>query len=264
MADTNAKMTQATPQEVIVSVVAGLFAPLLAIFLIVQLILGIQGKHIADTTSDAAVKATEARIRPVATLAALDANAPRVEQTGQQVFEAVCTSCHTAGALGAPKYQNKGDWAPRIAQGYDTLIKHALEGIRQMPARGGNPDLSDIEIARAVAYMANAAGASFKEPEAAPPAAAGAAAGGKPDATKGKVVFDANCAACHATGVAGAPKLGDKAAWAPRVATGYDTLLTSALKGKNAMPAKGGNADLADADVGNAVMYLYVEGGGKP
>ena len=158
MADSNAKMTQATPQEVIISVVAGLFAPLLAIFLIVQLVLGIQQEHKPDTTSNAAQKATLARIKPVAKLAALDANTPKVEKSGQEVYDAVCTSCHTSGALGAPKFNNKGDWAARLGQGYETLIKHSVEGIRQMPARGGDGDLSDIEVARAVAYMANAAG----------------------------------------------------------------------------------------------------------
>lgn len=275
MADSHAKMTQATPQEIIISVLAGLFAPLLAIFLIVQLVLGIQDKHKPDTTSEAAQKATLDRIKPFSTLVALDANAPKVEKSGQEVFEAVCTTCHTPGALGAPKFQNKGDWGPRIKQGYDTLIKHALEGIRQMPPRGGDADLSDTEVARAVAYMANAAGANFKAPEMPAPAAAAPAAGktadagkaaaapAKPDPAKGKAVFESTCAACHGTGVAGAPKLGDKAAWAPRVSQGFATLYDHALHGIRAMPAKGGNADLSEADLANAVAYLVTEGGGK-
>ena len=103
-----------TPVEFIISVVAGLLAPLLAIFLIVQLVLGIQAGHKPDTSSEAAQKATLARIKPVAQLAALDANAPRVEKSGQEVYDAVCTSCHAAGALGAPKFENKGDWGSRI------------------------------------------------------------------------------------------------------------------------------------------------------
>lgn len=177
MADSHAKMTQATPQEVIISIVAGLFAPLLAIFLVIQLVLGIQGHHQADTTSEAAQKATAARIKPFAQLDALDANAPKVEKSGQEVYGAVCTACHAAGALGAPKFENKGDWGPRIAQGYETLVKHATEGIRLMPPRGGASDLSDTEVARAVAYMANAGGAKFTAPEAAAPAAATPAAG---------------------------------------------------------------------------------------
>jgi cytochrome c5 len=168
MADSHAKMTQATPQEIIIALLAGLFAPLLAIFLIVQLVLGIQEEQKLDTTSEAAQKATLARIKPFAQLAALDANAPKVEKSGQEVYDAVCTSCHATGALGAPKFDSKGDWGPRNSQGYDTLVKHAIEGIRQMPPRGGDGDLSDVEVARAVAYLANSGGASFKAPEPAP------------------------------------------------------------------------------------------------
>jgi cytochrome c5 len=271
MADPHAKMTQATPQEVIISIVAGLFAPLLAIFLVVQLVLGIQDEQKPDTTSEAAQKAIAERIKPVAHLEAVDANAPKVEKSGQEVFEAICTSCHTAGALGAPKFDNKGDWGPRIAQGYDTLVKHAIEGIRQMPPRGGGSDLSDVEVARAVAYMANSGGAKFTAPEAAAPAAAAPAAAGtaatasaaKPDPAKGKAIYEGTCAACHATGVAGAPKLGDKAAWSARIGQGFEGLYRSALNGKNAMPAKGGNADLPEADLANAVSYMLVEADGK-
>jgi cytochrome c5 len=89
---------------------------------------------------------------------------------------------------------------------------------------------------------------------AAPGAAAPAAAGG--DAAKGKSVYDTACMACHAAGVAGAPKAGDKAAWAPRLKTGMDVLMTSALKGKGAMPPKGGNAGIADTDIKTAVEYM--------
>jgi cytochrome c5 len=247
---------------VIISVIAGLLAPLLAIFLVVQLIRGIQEKQVDTDTTEAANKAVVERIKPFATLAAQDANSPRVEQSGEQVFTAVCSSCHTPGALGAPKFNSKSDWGPRLGQGFDTLVKHAIEGIRQMPARGGNPDLSDIEVARAVAYMANSGGASFKEPAAEAAAAPGAGAA-KIDLVKGQATYTATCAACHGTGVAGAPKLGDKAAWAPRIQQSFEALYTNALKGKNAMPAKGGNADLAEADLANAVAYMVKEAGGK-
>ena len=83
-----------------------------------------------------------------------------------------------------------------------------------------------------------------------------AADAGKTAAPSGKAVYDANCQACHAAGVAGAPKLGDKAAWAPRIGSGAAALLASALKGKNAMPPKGGNVALPDADVKAAVEYM--------
>jgi cytochrome c5 len=83
-----------------------------------------------------------------------------------------------------------------------------------------------------------------------PPAAGKSAAGG------GKATYDAVCTVCHGAGVAGAPKLGDKAAWAPRIKTGLDALHASALKGKGAMPPKGGNPSLSDADVSAAVDYM--------
>ena len=77
---------------------------------------------------------------------------------------------------------------------------------------------------------------------------------GKP--RDGATVYNTLCSACHATGVAGAPKTGDKAAWAPRIATGTAALLKSATEGKNAMPARGGAADLTDAELKAAVDYL--------
>ena len=83
--------------------------------------------------------------------------------------------------------------------------------------------------------------------------AAAAPASAKPD---GKKIYDTTCMVCHAAGVAGAPKFGDKAAWAPRLKTGMDALYAVALKGKGAMPAKGGNAALPDADVKAAVDYM--------
>ena len=99
----------------------------------------------------------------------------KVEKSGEEVFNAVCTACHTTGAAGAPKFGDKGAWGARIAQGYDTLVKNAINGIRGMPARGGGADLTDGEVARAMVYMANKAGANFKAPEAPKPAAAPAA-----------------------------------------------------------------------------------------
>ena len=75
-------------------------------------------------------------------------------------------------------------------------------------------------------------------------------------AADGKAVYEATCAMCHAAGVAGAPKFGDKAAWAPRIATGKPALVVSVTKGKNAMPPKGGNTALTDADIAAAVDYI--------
>ena len=97
---------------------------------------------------------------------------------------------------------------------------------------------------------------SSGESVAAAPSVPQAAASGKPQALSGKAVYDQTCVACHAQSVAGSPKLGDKAAWAPRIKTGTDSLVQSVLKGKGAMPPKGGNLSLPDADVEAAVDYM--------
>lgn len=109
------------------------------------------------------------------------------------------------------------------------------------------------ELVLAGSPQAATAATVANAPAAAPMAAAPAAAGG---ANKAKSIYDTSCAACHGSGVAGAPKLGDKQAWAPRIKAGNATLYNSALKGKNAMPAKGGNTSLADADVKAVVDYM--------
>ena len=80
-----------------------------------------------------------------------------------------------------------------------------------------------------------------------------AAAGGKRD---GATIYGTVCQACHASGAAGAPKAGDKAAWAPRIAQGLPTLLKNATNGKGAMPPKGGAADLSDDELKSAVEHL--------
>ncbi len=100
-----------------------------------------------------------------------------------------------------------------------------------------------------------AAPAAVQVAVAAPAATASATSAGG-DSAKGKSIYDASCAACHGAGIAGAPKAGDKAAWAPRLKSGKDAMVTNVIKGKGAMPPKGGNAALADADIKAAVDYL--------
>jgi cytochrome c5 len=94
------------------------------------------------------------------------------------------------------------------------------------------------------------------DPGAAPQQTAQAQPAGKPAAVDGKTVYSQTCVACHAQSVAGSPKLGDKAAWAPRIKQGMDVLVQSALKGKGAMPPKGGNAALTDEQVRAAVEFM--------
>lgn len=80
----------------------------------------------------------------------------------------------------------------------------------------------------------------------------------------GEAVYSKACIACHSSGVAGAPKVGDKAAWEPRLAQGMDTLMSTALKGKGAMPPKGGHVNLSDAEIKAAIEYMLGKSGLKP
>jgi cytochrome c5 len=181
------------------------------------------------------------------------------ERSGEEVVKAQCHKCHETGEMNAPKIGDKQAWAPRISRGLDKVIHSAIHGHGNMPARGGMADLSDAELKSAIIYMFQQSGAP--KVEAAPAAAATPAAAEPPPsapaaAGDGKTVYDQTCTACHAAGVAGAPKLGDKAAWAPRIATGMDALVKAVIGGKNAMPPKGGNAALTDAQVKAAVAYM--------
>ncbi len=160
-----------TPMQLIAAVVAGFVIPIAIIVLLVHYV-GTAPKAGAGSNAQSA-ESIAARLRPVAdegfTLAA--AGGSRELKSGEQVYSAACAACHGAGAAGAPKFGEAGAWSARIGQGYDTLVSHAIKGIRAMPAKGGNPDLDDVEVARAVVHMANAAGAKFKEPAAPEPKA---------------------------------------------------------------------------------------------
>lgn len=85
---------------------------------------------------------------------------------GKQVFNQVCAACHTQGMLGAPKFGKTADWAPRIKEGKVDLIAEAYMGVRLMPPKGGQPDLSLKEFSSAVIYMTNHAGADWQMPTA--------------------------------------------------------------------------------------------------
>ena len=198
-------------------------------------------------------EAVAARLKPVGESVAGD---PPGSRTGEGVYTALCASCHAAGLAGSPKFGDNAAWAPRIGKGEAMLFTHAISGFNAMPARGGGADLTDDEVKRAVVYMVNKSGGKFAEPAAGADASApaGAVAGLDP-AVAGKKVYDAVCVACHATGVAGAPKFGDKAAWAPRLKPGLAEVIAISTKGLNAMPPKGGFTG-PDDEFKAAVEYM--------
>ncbi len=273
-----------SPKQLIIVVVLAFVVPIVVIVLVTQLVTGVrQGSREND-------KEILPRIRAVGNVVIGEPTPPQGNLTGDAVYGQVCKTCHDAGLAGAPKIGDKGAWGPRIAQSQSTITQHAIAGFQGktgvMPPKGGNADLTDTEVGRAVVYMANQAGANWKEP-AAPPAPSAATGGGpaaaaspsastpppaqatapappppataaaKPD---GKKIYDTTCVACHGAGIAGAPKFGDKSAWTTRIAEGNDTLYAHAIQGfqgkGGVMPPKGGNTTLADADVKAAVDYM--------
>lgn len=280
-----------TPKQLAAAVAGFFLVTVIGIILLVTFVT--TTKTTGAGTDSQKAEAVAARLRPLADegFTLKDANAPKVFLAGDAVYTANCAACHATGAAGAPKIGDTGAWGSRIAQGYDTLVKHAIEGIRGMPARGGNPDLDEVEVARAVVHMANQSGAKFKEPaapaakapaaaapadaaapavapDAAPaaaaPAAVPAAAAAPAEAPKlaadaGKTVYNAACIACHGAGIAGAPKFGDKAAWTARIAQGAPVLYEHAVKGFTGkggmMPPKGGSS-ASDDEVKAAVDFM--------
>ena len=251
-------------------------------------------KGAADTTMQAA--AADVNLAPIGSVTAVDKTVVKAARSGEAVFSAVCTSCHSAGVLGAPKLDDKAAWTPRVANGLDGLMKNAINGLNSMPARGGDPSITDEELSNAIVYMTGKAGhdlsSQVKAPAAAPAAAApaeqaapaaaapaeqaaapaaaeqAASAAAAPAeqaaapvaapaaAVDGEKVYKGICFSCHDVGVAGSPKLGDKAAWAARIAAGNDSMYGTAINGKNAMPAKGGNPALSDAEIKAAVDFM--------
>ncbi len=95
---------------------------------------------------------------------ALNPSFGKAPMSGEQVYKAVCATCHGHGAAGAPKAGNRQAWSPLIAEGYEDLVGSALTGVRMMPPKGGAPELYDVEVARAVVYMVGLSGGKFPEP----------------------------------------------------------------------------------------------------
>jgi len=290
-----------TPKQLILAVFFSFVVPIFAIVMLATYVS--TGQRPAAGSDAMQAESVARRIKPIGAVLVKDSSDPATFKTGEQVYTGQCSACHGAGVAGSPKMGDTAAWAPRIGQGYDTLLLHALKGKGAMGAQGGG-DYSDFEIGRAVVYMANKGGATFPEPAApaagqkpadaaaapaapsapaapaatpaaapaptaaaAEPAAAPAAAGTAVataavavaaktgDGAAAPALYTQVCSACHIAGVAGAPKLGDKAAWAPRLAQGVDGLTASVVKGKGAMPPKGGSA-ASETDIKAVVSYM--------
>ncbi|MGP5310250.1 c-type cytochrome [Vreelandella alkaliphila] len=216
------------------------------------------------------------------------------EIDGEGIYNNICMACHETGAAGAPVRADEAAWAERTEQGFATLLEHAINGIGAMPARGGNPNLSDEEMEAAVAYMvepvmevpelgggeeeaaaeATEEGASddtavaedaSADEETTDAAASEEEVASEEEASNGGSGLDgealytsAGCVACHAAGVAGAPKLGDAEAWSPRIEQGTDALYQSVFNGKGVMPPRGGSS-ASDEEIMAVVDYMVSE-----
>jgi len=292
-----------TPKQLLLAVLLAFVIPVFVIIALVVFVVNeskpsgsnrAENQALGGMTAQDLDRAVAERIRKVGTVEIRDAN--RALKSGEEVFKAQCTTCHTPGVAGAPKFGDAAAWAPRIGTGFDALVQSALKGKGAMPPQAGG-DFEETEIARGVAYMANAGGAKFAEPKApaaaattaaapasaavqtvaaaapvaapaapapvaAAPAAAPApapapapAAAQTASAGSGEALYKQACFVCHAAGVAGAPKLGDKAAWAPRLQQGVPAPVQSAMKGKGAMPPKGGT-NASEQELAAAVQYM--------
>src|SRR5690625_3712599 len=332
------------PLRVFLTAIFAFLIPIGALILVLEYATGDmrRGSTERKLTHEAVVE----RIQPVARVAfeAPEDDGELELKTGEEVYNSTCATCHAEGVSDAPKYGDADAWAPYIDEGYDEMLEVALNGRGAMPAKGGNNSLDDLEVERAMVYMANAAGADFDEPDVEGDAADDdqadaadeqddaaaadegdeatdngddaadedqadaadeqddaaaadegdeaadngddAADGDQADAAEngddadasadtaaadgdefaatdeqleiGQKLYDSNCFACHAAGVAGAPKVGDADAWAPYTDTGLETMLEVAIKGTGAMPPRGGST-ASDEELEAAILYMLSE-----
>jgi cytochrome c5 len=166
---------------------------------------------------------------------------------GRDVYDVACARCHNRGEGGAPRIGDRAAWAKRAAQGIGSLTRDALDGIRNMPAHGGDASLSNTDIRRATIYLVNQSGGKWPEPRAA----------GEPAAPlTGAQVVRVQCAQCHDAGFANAPRTGDHAAWLPYLKLGMDAAVRKVVQGHSEMPARGGRPSLTDSEIRDAIVVM--------
>jgi cytochrome c5 len=151
-----------TPKQLIVAILVSFVLPVVAIVLLASYVT--DDKRPAAGSDAFTAESVAKRIAPVGRVVVKDLSNLATLKTGEQVYAAQCSACHAAGLAGSPKFGDTAAWAPRVATGYDALVNSALKGKNAMGAQGGG-DYSDIEVGRAVVYMANKGGANFAEPQ---------------------------------------------------------------------------------------------------
>ena len=186
-----------TPRQLIIVIALAFIVPVILIILLATYV--VRSTTSGGAGSDAmGEKAIAERMRPVGFVTFADPSAAKSLQSGEAVYAAACSACHAAGIAGAPRTGDAAAWAPRIKQGFDLLVKHAVEGFKAMPPKGGNSNLDSIEVARAVAFIGNQSGGKFKEP-AAPAVSAATTA-----ATVGRAAGHQRC--CRREGCTQSPR----------------------------------------------------------
>jgi cytochrome c5 len=147
------------PKQLLLAVAYSFILP---VFIIIGLVYFVTSGNKPAAGSVDPERATAERIQKVGLVQIRDAN--RALRTGEEVYKLVCSGCHLTGAAGSPKFGDAAAWSPRIKTGFNALWNSALKGKNGMPAQGGG-DVADLEVARAVVYIANAGGAKFEEPK---------------------------------------------------------------------------------------------------
>ena len=148
-----------TPRQLLLAVFYSFVVP---VFIIIGLVYYVTSANKQAPGSSNTPEAVATRIQKVGAIEVRDAN--RELKSGEDVFKAQCSACHATGAAGAPKVGDAGAWGARIKNGYEALLNSALKGKGAMGAQGGG-DFDDLEVGRAVVYMANASGGKLADPK---------------------------------------------------------------------------------------------------
>lgn len=169
------------------------------------------------------------------------------DRTGAAIAEGACMPCHGSGANGAPRVGDQDAWEP-LAKRPDSLTRSALEGIRNMPAHGGERGFSDSEIAGATAYLLELSGYRWVD------------SGGSTRLVRertGAQIVAARCIGCHGTGKYNAPKIGQRDAWLASMKGNLNRVVQSTIEGHGSMPERGGMEDLSETEARAAVVEMF-------